>query len=382
LALPEKLKLLGDSSRYSSETILTEIRQAANNGATELHIFLHGKVSEWEITSGALIEYCTRWKEIYTCAVLVIDKTELQNLPEIVQEDLWLLHRFGIKIAPVDNKLLLLKNGAIVAQVLTGNSYKTFACTQQQAAIPSPEWMQGADNMLIHSTSYPAIALGAYVDEKALKPKTVQSDVEVEISTECNGALKQFADKFWQCLIKQHQPLQQHINAGDELIRIHYSDRYLYSPWTVLLIAELIDGLKQQLKHNWRKPKIHIDSAPKSSEAYQKNGLLVDWLQDTVRLDVIEGYYLAKMDENCTTQISSNTPHGRIMTLHWKTGKITTIRLDQGVSYWVCDVKPPSFDKSLAVTDQVDNMMLLIPKLSVKNHKDYPTQVFVKERDK
>ena len=264
-----------------------------------------------------------------------------------------------------------------MAQVLTGNSNKTFACTQQQAAIPSHEWMQGTNNMLIHSTSYPVIALGAYLDEKTLKPKTVQSDVEVEILTECNGALKQFAGKFWQCLVKQHQPLQQHINAGDELIRIHYSDRYLYSPWTVLLIA----GLKQQLKHNWHKPKIHIDSAPKSSEAYQKNGLLADWSKDAVREGVIKAYFAA-MNENCTTQISSNTPHGRTMTLQWKMGKTTTIRLDQGVSYWVCDVKPPYFDNSLAVTDQVDSIMSLIPKLSVKNHKDSPTQVFVKERDK
>ena len=107
-----------------------------------------------------------------------------------------------------------------MAQVLTGNSYKTFACTQQQAAIPSPEWMQGADNMLIHSTSYPAIALGVYVDEKALKPKTVQSDVEVEISTECNGALKQFAGKFWQCLVTQHQQVDTLFKIKPILIKI------------------------------------------------------------------------------------------------------------------------------------------------------------------
>jgi hypothetical protein len=62
--------------------------------------------------------------------------------------------------------------------------------------------------------------------------------------------------------------------------------------------------------------------------------------------------------------------------------KITRIRLDQGVSYWVCDGKAPWFDNLASATDQVNSMMSLISSLKVKNHKDFATQVFVKERDK
>ncbi|MFI3220496.1 MAG: hypothetical protein QX189_15455 [Methylococcales bacterium] len=85
---------------------------------------------------------------------------------------------------------------------------------------------------------------------------------------------------------------------------------------------------------------------------------------------------------SCTTNIANDRQHGRVMQLQWNTGKTTTIRLDQGVGYWVCDVKAPYFDNLTTATEQAECMMSLIPSLKVKNHKDFPTQVFVKERGK
>jgi len=45
-------------------------------------------------------------------------------------------------------------------------------------------------------------------------------------------------------------------------------------------------------------------------------------------------------------------------------------------------VKTQYFDNLAIATEQAESMMSLIPTLKVKNHKDFPTQVFVKERDK
>jgi hypothetical protein len=56
----------------------------------------------------------------------------------------------------------------------------------------------------------------------------------------------------------------------------------------VILIAELIDGLRLIMQDSWNKPNIHIDSAPKlERDAHQKRGLFADWLDDSLRLDVI-----------------------------------------------------------------------------------------------
>lgn len=181
-------------------------------------------------------------------------------------------------------------------------------------------------------------------------------------------------------MTERHIPLQQHLQNNDELLSIYYSDRYLCSPWTVILIAELIDGLKQILQTSWNNPKLHIDSAPKSTrDSYQKHGLFADWLDDSLRLAVMEAYFAA-MDETCAAEISIDTQHGRIMQLNWRSGKVTTLRFDQGVGYWGCDVKPPYFDNLASALEQAEDMMSIVSELKIRNHKDFPTQVFIKER--
>ncbi|MBF6650085.1 DEAD/DEAH box helicase [Methylobacter sp. BlB1] len=378
LALPDDLMLLGESSRYTSETLFTEIRQAAAQGATKLHLFLHGEPSSWEILS-ALREPLSRWQSQYAQVVLLINETQERKLSDVVKEELWVLYRLGIKTAVTDKRV---PNHAasVIAQTFASDRYKTFACTRLQSAIPTVNWLDDAENILLYANDYPEIPIGRYLELSQLKPKMGPSDVEIEVLAECNGKLTEFAQKFWRLMTERHIPLQQHLQNNDELLSIYYSDRYLCSPWTVILIAELIDGLKQILQTSWNNPKLHIDSAPKSTrDSYQKHGLFADWLDDSLRLAVMEAYFAA-MDETCAAEISIDTQHGRIMQLNWRSGKVTTLRFDQGVGYWGCDVKPPYFDNLASALEQAEDMMSIVSELKIRNHKDFPTQVFIKER--
>ena len=382
LTLPDELKLLGDNSSYMVETLWLEIRQAAARGATQLHIFLQGSASEWELGASSMIENVHRWNALYNEVVLVINSKEKNKLPEIVKEDLWVLNRLGIEISCVDITKMIVKNsGCIFAQIISNNQTKTLACSNSDLAIPNKNWMNSEEIIFVYADDYPFIALSEPLEDYDLKPPVGSGDVEVEILDQCNGGLSQFAEKFWEVLSIEHNSLQEHFNTGDKLLRVHYSDRYLYSPWTVILITILIAGLKKTMQSNWGHPLIHIESAPKISKDYQKKGLFADWLNDSLRLDIIEGLFNA-VNETCSTKVSSNIPHGRFLRLEWDNGKVTLVRFDQGISYWACDGKPPWFDSSMTVSEQVDKMIELMPKLKVKNYKDHPTQVFIKERDK
>ncbi|MCX7092700.1 MAG: DEAD/DEAH box helicase [Methylobacter sp.] len=379
LALPEELKLLGQSSRYCPETLFTEIRDAASHGATELHVFLQGQQSDWEINESQLLERCYRWKQLYAKVVLFVNASS-QPLSEATKEELWVLHRLGITIALVDDNKAMLKGSAcIVAQTLSDGDSKTFAYSLKQTAIPAQNWLNLPDSVLVSADNYPLMPVLKYLNEEALKPNTGNGDIEIEILAECNGSLTQFAEKFWQRVLGHHPLLQQHVLL-DELSCIHYSDRYLFSPWSIMLITELIDGLKQLMKSNWTKPKIVIDTFVKRESSYQKRGLLADWMDDNIRLDVIAAYFEA-MDENCVVNAASDTPHGRVMELTWLSGKTTHIRLDQGVGYWTIGDKAPWFDDNVSSSaQQVEKMLQLLSKLNIRNAKDFPTQIFVKER--
>ncbi|WP_432745275.1 helicase-related protein [Methylobacter sp. G7] len=379
LALPDELKLFGDSSRYCPETLFTEIHDAASQGATELHVFLQGQFSDWEISESQLLERCYRWMQLYTKLVLFINSS-IQPLSEAIKEELWILHRLGVTIAIVDDNKVILKGSAcIVAQTLSNSGCKTFAHSLKQTAIPSQNWLNLSDSVLVSADNYPLVPILKYLDEAVLKPNTGNGDMEVEILVECNGALNKFAEKLWQRLLEHHPLLQQHV-LTDELVSLHYSDRWLFSPWSVMLIAELIDGLKQLMQSNWNKPKIVINTGVKREISNQNRGLLADWMDDNLRMDVISAYFDA-MDENCIVNTASDAPHGRVMELTWQSGKTTHIRFDQGVGYWKIGDKAPWFDDNLSQsTQQVEKMFQLINKLNIRNAKEFPTQIFVKER--
>ncbi len=376
LVLPEQLKLLGSDSKYSPETLSSEIYHAATKGASKLQLFLQGDQSDWDILS-ALREKIYQWKNLFSEINLVISDVNEHNLNETIKEDLWVLSRMGIQPIIVDKKHM---PEHLICQTLWDDKRLTFSTSNVQSNVMNKDWLADPESLLIYSRNYPELSVKRCLTQEQLKPKRSQGDTEIEILEACNGSLAQFRKNFWQQLIEQHNPLQQHVVDKDEIASVSYSDRYLYSPWTVILVAELLDGLRQLMSHSWTKPEMKIYSAPKiEKDSYQKRGLFADWLDDSKRKNVIESYF-SEMDEKCKVIISSEIQHGRFMEIIWKKGTKTIIRFDQGVSYWGCANKPPYFDNVSPIQNQVDEMMNLINRISVKNYKDFPTQIFVKER--
>jgi len=375
-ALPESLKLLGPDSTYTPETLSAEIYHAAAKGASKLRVFLHGDQSGWDILS-SLRDKLYQWQQLFSEINLVISNSNESNLSDINKEDLWVLSRMGIKSVIVDHSYMPTH---LTCQILWNDNQLTFASSNNSSTILDNDSLIDPENILIYSKNYPAIPVTHYLDEKRLRPENTNGDIEIEVFEQCNGPLKQFGNRFWKQLIDQNKALQKHFVDGDEITSISYSDRFLYSPWTVILVAELIDGLRQSLGHAWSKPSISILSAPKiDKDAYQKRGLLADWFEDFMRVQVIESYFSA-MDETCKVSVSPEIQHGRFMQISWQNGKTTIIRLDQGVGYWGCADKPPYFDNTATSQKQVDDMLYLLNRINVKNYKSFPTQIFIKER--
>lgn len=376
LALPEQLKILGPDSKYTAETLFSEIYHAAAKGASKLRLFLQGDQSDWDILS-SLRDKLYQWQQLFSEVNLVISNFNESSLSDINKEDLWVLFRMGIRPVIVDEKAI---SKHLVCQILWNDRQLTFASSNYRAAVVNNDWLLDPDNILIFSKNFPEIPIHNYLDEKSLKLVSIQSDVELEILAQCNGRLNQFANHFWQHLINEHKPLRQHFANGDELVSVLYSDRYLYSPWTLILIAELIDGLRDLLRDTWGNPIIRIHSAPKRDKNnFQKRGLFADWVDDSMRLSIIEKYFF-EMNEKCEATVSDKIQHGRLMKLNWKTGNTTTIRFDQGVSYWSCSDRPPYFDNSSDNQRQVEDLMSLLKTINVKNYQNFSTQIFIKER--
>jgi superfamily II DNA or RNA helicase len=377
LALPEKFKTLGEDSKYTPETLQSEVYFANTRGASILRIFLEETQAEWDVLS-SLKDKVFHWMQLFSEINIVISKANERYLSDINKEDLWILLKMGVKLvtAEVEN----LPNGLSCQILWVNNRRLTFSSLSELGEAKSKAWSVNSSDLLVYSEGYPEIPVSNPIETEKLKPEIKQGDVEIEIVQEFNGRLSDFGKVFWQQLISHHQTLKQHFDNGDEIDSISYSDRYLFSPWTVMLVAELIDGVRGLMGHSWSNPKINIFSAPKvNKDSYQKHGLFADWLSDSERVDIINNYF-SSMNESCETLISSDTQHGRVMEVFWCKGSKTIIRLDQGIGYWGSADKPPYFNNRLESQIQVEDMMSLINKIHVKNYRDFPTQIFIKER--
>jgi hypothetical protein len=383
LALPNELKLLGPNSRWTPESLFTEIRQAADQGASELRLFLHGEADTWELL-GNLRGYLTQWQSLYSELVLVLVNVQLEQLSNETKEDLWVLSRLGIRIAVLDKNKQNYSYPAFAQAIRTAGPSQqamvwTWACIGSGTEQAVENWLETSENLLIVATDYPLLPVSRDLAADSLKPQAGTGDVEVEILTECNGSLANFGTTFWRIVGAQHLPLQGHWRSGELLLSIRYCDRYLNSPLTMLLLAALLAGLRNQLADKWGDFSISIMSAPKKSDGnFQKRRVFSDWQGDDTRKAVFENYFAA-LGMPCSLHIDAAVPHGRVLELSWQSGAVTRLRFDQGMGYWSCSDRQDGFDFSLPPDQQVSTLQVLAEQLSVKNHTGFATQIFVKE---
>lgn len=222
---------MGAKSLWTPESLFTEIRQAADQGATELRLLLHGDAAAWEILAG-LGKQLYRWMGLYADITLLINTVQERQLTDIAKEDLWVLHRLGIKTAVLTEQPGLNNTDTVLAQALSPQHATSLACSKPTTMTPDENWLNDGENLLILANDYPLIPASRYVDIAQLKPQAGPGDVEIEIWGQCNGKLADFGKKFWCLVAEQYQPLRQHLNNGDGRA-LHSQSGRQYATWPI-----------------------------------------------------------------------------------------------------------------------------------------------------
>ena len=151
-----------------------------------------------------------------------------------------------------------------------------------------------------------------------------------EVIDELNGPLNSLSSRLNKILSIQAKDLFDLIQ-NDHAISISYSDRYLKSPWSLMLLGGFLELFKNtdlmqveiqtlyqvsnlvsnQLKHDWKRPD-------------DQEAMIKHWLADI-------------LDTTVVVEIKDKTfelQHSREIIVNWFSGKKTRIVLDQGMGYW------------------------------------------------
>ncbi|KJS41398.1 MAG: hypothetical protein VR71_18685 [Roseovarius sp. BRH_c41] len=215
----------------------------------------------------------------------------------------------------------------IILRFDCGAGVDALAVLDPMEARPGAEWGAGAMALVVAGPA-PEVDIGAKLSAQRLIELGLGNAHLLNVGTEMDGPASGFGRRFWSWLSGK-APLDIAAMQSVGVSSLAYSDRYLLSPYTLRLLAEVIKsapGAKDAHKV------INMAFSDRSRDATR-------YLHDTFPSDTTRREVIRQMvpGVEVTLLAKSHMAHGRSLAITLKDGRQLTIHLDQGFGGWRVD---------------------------------------------
>ncbi|RAU19354.1 DEAD/DEAH box helicase [Nitrincola tibetensis] len=374
LQLPEPFNTVTGATYWPYEPIRF-VRHWINKSAKEIRVRLGGDSNVWNLGAPGFRKQLIAWKVIDGRDVSVV--LETQNLSTILKEELALLARVGIQIVQLTTDQSFSDILAPVQIVDKEDSVITLLSDSELSIIPGADWLQARDaSTWIISESVPTWVFDPVNTVDWLG--TYATATVLEVTKELNGPIAGLSKRFRDLLAEKAPSFLTKLQS-DKVIAVQYEDRYLRSPWTVMLLA----GFMQVIPNDGIGSVIIETVAAPAGHAGER--LWDNWnnLQDMEA--VLEEWVAALMTTRpviSTQKPLTEVSHRRVLTLELESGKQLKLAFDQGMGYWQCTSDAFSlkrFDFGQPIMGQVKQMLDSWSGVRLSNGGDWPTDIALYE---
>ena len=244
-----------------------------------------------------------------------------------------------------------------------------------ESNIPGEWWLEPTEPATWVSSNESITANLIELDLPELK-ETSANATYIKIGKELNGPVSNFNNKFKE-LLNSHSPELYNKICSDKIVSISYYDRYLRTPWNILLLGKLLEGIK-----GTNSPVIEINTS--LDDRHCKDGYYFDhnWSNSTHMQKVSKSWLTNLLGTYVDFLIvdSRDLPHGRTLTITWESGETTEIIFDQGLGAW----KPfyttfgiNKFQFYSSVNEQISEMDSKIQYIDVTRQQDWSTHITI-----
>ena len=317
---------------YCSVGIQRFIRTAINRADRRdekiaLHLALGGDPQEWDLGHPDFREQILTWQLVDKVQIrLGIENASL--LGNEVKRSLAALANIGVGVFELDFEWSRF-GVPLIAQFCSSSCTKTLFNLSEAVLIPGGAWSNVAgSNTWFSSERVPELATNE-IDTSTWNKLDAGTKV-LEVTSELDGSVGGLRARLEKLFDSQAEQLSE-VAKSDKAISISYSDRYLNSPWSVMLLSSVLATFKgQQLER--------ISVQTTEPTATQCGYLLIhDWTDSTTNASMIrlwlEGVLQTKVEVEMK-QRNRDLQHSRVITIKWVSGRTSRIILDQGVGYW------------------------------------------------
>lgn len=374
LKLPDIFAGINDG-RYCSVGPTRDLTQAINSldrtdETISLLLCLHGEQAEWDLDYPGFREQVLTWTIAEKLKVR-IGIAEPQDLSEEHKETLSLLTSMGVELVKLDSNVL--NQPYLIAQLSSQAKTRSLYCSTGHAGVPGEDWLKGLTDAVWVTSEQATHIPGEPIDTVGWH-RTVQGARIVEITSQLDGPVNTLKARL-ETLLKEHMPELSELLTSDDAVSVSYSDRYLKSPWSLMLLngfLELFTGDKlqsltvQTLASNTTQPSFQVSH---------------DWTRPDDQQAVIEHWLKERLDVSPNITMMNKAYellHGRVITVEWASGKVSKILLDQGMGYWRARMPyrdQLNFDFNASHDEQLQQLIKKYSHARMQQRGEWPTYI-------
>ncbi len=352
--------LLGEDCqvKYVASTLKERLSEAVRAKPEKLSFVFSESVDDWDIATGHFKAIFHRFlSDDIFIQVAVPDLCYDDEVKRFLAE----LERIGVEVVAANVA------HEIVFQIVKDGQCITVANAGEHTTLPGENWLVSHE-ISVESNDYPLIT-GQKLDLES--PPNIGA-LEVPILNDLNGPLLGFGERLIN-LWTEREPRISQLLSSSKIEKVVYTDRYLRSPSSLLMLSELLSAVAEN-----QKIIIEVNTCSYSNHR-PRNSFAIhhDWEDEDDYQKIFTGWLTHACDQDVHVKFDSkaNVPHRRTLEMVFESGKTATVALDQGLGYWrlVLDRGLHNFDFSRSVKDQVLRLGEAYGRAKVYNTAEWQT---------
>lgn len=243
---------------------------------------------------------------------------------------------------------------------------------------PGEHWLRGDEQSLWISTEQVPAFNCVAIDMNGWTAKP-SGAVVAEISNELNGNVFDLSNRFWK-LMESKAPEYAKAIKNDTVVSLEYEDRYLKSPWTVVLLAGILKALNPVPEGSVTIRTLEGDSYRHGIRSWH------DWNQPDDQRIVSSTFIRALLKvAQVTVDLrgeARDLAHRRVLVITLGSGQTIKCSFDQGMGYWELRTSRQSlksFDFSLGHEPQINQLLELFKNVRMENIGGWSTNISLYE---
>ena len=365
IGLQEPEKSLIEEAVFCPAQPYEKLQELANQSPSGIVFMLSENPDDWD-TSLSVIKPI--FHDLLARNIELTLALPTAEFSQEIKEFLLTMNGLGIQLTRYD------RSEPILLQAHFNDHTVTLANTDVNAKMLGVNWLK-TTGITVISSSHSALALTPVDVSNWVNHSYNETTTVIEVTKALNGKLSDFGKRFLLLLLEESEAFKDVI-TNHKVKHIEYTDRYLQSPSSMLMLTELLSAFKDRGLETFQLSTLHHD------KKQDGHALSHDWKYADDHQEVTEQWLSHRLSINAKVFMKGNRKdiaHRRLMKITFDNEQVIAIRFDQGIGYWRLNVPRGKhvYDFNHAPAQQLQHLKQISNQTSVTNGQDQSTDIII-----